>query len=148
VQRDSRRAQTSAHSAQSSGGVGGHRGASETTPRRSVATSGISTRELTAPGALLRVRGVTLVGVLPMHRRRGLLSAALHETTDGTLDALLAGPRLARVVMAPNLWVRLVDVPAAPAARTYTAPLDAVLEVDDAFCPKRRSLQAHRERRR
>ena len=34
-----------------------------------------------------------------------------------------------------NLWVRLVDVGAALAARTYSAPFEAVFEVADAFCP-------------
>ncbi|MFE0672237.1 GNAT family N-acetyltransferase [Streptomyces sp. NPDC058867] len=33
------------------------------------------------------------------------------------------------------LYVRLVDVGAALAARTYQAPVDVVLEVEDAFCP-------------
>jgi predicted acetyltransferase len=35
-----------------------------------------------------------------------------------------------------GLWVRLVDVPAALAARRYTSPVDAVLEVRDAFLPE------------
>ncbi|MEA2384359.1 MAG: hypothetical protein QOH72_4330 [Solirubrobacteraceae bacterium] len=54
---------------------------------------------------------------------------------DEPLAEILAGPRLPRFVMGPNLWVRLVDVPAALAARRYAAPVDVVLEVDDAFCP-------------
>jgi predicted acetyltransferase len=48
---------------------------------------------------------------------------------------LLRGPHRARVELGQNLWIRLVDVPAALAARTYGAPLDVVLEVEDAFCP-------------
>ncbi len=36
---------------------------------------------------------------------------------------------------ADNLWVRLIDVPGALAARTYTVPGSLVLEVTDAFCP-------------
>jgi predicted acetyltransferase len=39
------------------------------------------------------------------------------------------------VELGSNLWVRLVDLPAALAARTYGAALDVVLEVEDAFCP-------------
>jgi predicted acetyltransferase len=35
-----------------------------------------------------------------------------------------------------GLWVRLVDVPAALTARTYTAPFRAVLEVEDDVCPQ------------
>ncbi|MEU1179209.1 GNAT family N-acetyltransferase [Streptomyces sp. NPDC005820] len=34
-----------------------------------------------------------------------------------------------------QLYVRLVDVGAALQARTYQAPMDVVLEVEDAFCP-------------
>ncbi|MFF4588572.1 GNAT family N-acetyltransferase [Streptomyces sp. NPDC001388] len=34
-----------------------------------------------------------------------------------------------------SLYVRLVDVGAALEARTYQAPVDVVLEVEDAFCP-------------
>jgi predicted acetyltransferase len=131
VERDSRRAQTSAHSAQSSGGDGGHRSGSDTTgmeirpvtadelepflhtsegafhedvhpedlelfaelfePERSlaafdgdamVATTGIFTRELTIPGGVLRIPGVTLVGVLPTHRRRGLLTQLMRRQLD------------------------------------------------------------------
>jgi predicted acetyltransferase len=39
-----------------------------------------------------------------------------------------------RVVLARSLWVRLVDVPAALAARAYASDPDVVLEVTDAFC--------------
>jgi predicted acetyltransferase len=48
---------------------------------------------------------------------------------------LVQGPQRTRVDLGQNLWVRLVDVPVALAARTYAAALDVVLEVDDAFCP-------------
>jgi len=47
----------------------------------------------------------------------------------------VVSPQLPRLAVSQNLWIRLVDVPAALAARTYAAPLDVVLEVDDAFCP-------------
>ena len=33
------------------------------------------------------------------------------------------------------LYVRLIDVPAALKARTYTAPVDVVLDVTDSLCP-------------
>ena len=39
------------------------------------------------------------------------------------------------VVLESSLWVRLVDVPAALAGRSYAADADVVLEVADAFCP-------------
>ena len=48
---------------------------------------------------------------------------------------LIRGPYRARVELGQNLWIRLVDVPAALATRTYEAPVDTVLDVDDAFCP-------------
>jgi predicted acetyltransferase len=54
---------------------------------------------------------------------------------DEPYGELVTGPQNARVELGANLWVRLVDVPAALAARVYAAPLDVVLEVDDAFCP-------------
>jgi predicted acetyltransferase len=54
---------------------------------------------------------------------------------DEPYGELVSGPQNARVQLGANLWVRLVDVPAALAARAYAAPLDVVLEVDDAFCP-------------
>jgi predicted acetyltransferase len=48
---------------------------------------------------------------------------------------LVEGPGRPVVRVGPNLFVRLVDVDAALAARTYGAPLEAVFEVDDPFCP-------------
>jgi predicted acetyltransferase len=53
---------------------------------------------------------------------------------DEPLLELLDGPQRPRVALRPNLWVRLVDVGAALAARTYAAPVDVVFEVEDAFC--------------
>lgn len=53
---------------------------------------------------------------------------------DDPLLHLLAGPRTATPTVADALWVRLVDVPAALSARSYAAPVDVVLEVEDAFC--------------
>ncbi|MFF9620266.1 GNAT family N-acetyltransferase [Streptomyces griseosporeus] len=43
--------------------------------------------------------------------------------------------RRCQVRLRDALYVRLVDVGAALAARTYQAPVDVVLEVEDAFCP-------------
>lgn len=54
---------------------------------------------------------------------------------DEPLLHLLAEPRAALARLKDNLWFRLVDVPAALAARRYATDIDAVLEVDDAFCP-------------
>ncbi|MBA3523444.1 MAG: GNAT family N-acetyltransferase [Geodermatophilaceae bacterium] len=62
-----------------------------------VATAGIFSRVLTVPGALLPVAGVTLVGVAPTHRRRGLLRSMitqqlteLHESAAEPVAALWA----------------------------------------------------------
>jgi predicted acetyltransferase len=49
-----------------------------------------------------------------------------HLVTDGRA---LTGPVL------DALWVRLVDVDRALAARRYPAPIDLVIEVRDEFCP-------------
>jgi predicted acetyltransferase len=146
MQRDSRRAQTSAHSAQSSGGSGGarHTGGMEIRPiaaeelepflraaesafhddvheedlelfgeliepertlaafdaEQMVATTGIFTRELTVPGGLVRMPGVTLVGVLPTHRRRGLLTALMRRQID---DIHAAGEPIAALWASENV---------------------------------------------
>ncbi|MGW2819654.1 GNAT family N-acetyltransferase [Streptomyces sp. NPDC001443] len=43
--------------------------------------------------------------------------------------------RRCRLRLRDSLYVRLVEVGAALAARTYQAPVDVVFEVEDAFCP-------------
>jgi predicted acetyltransferase len=54
---------------------------------------------------------------------------------DDPLALMLVNPRAVQRTVGDGLWVRLVDVAAALAARTYTADIDVVLEVHDAFCP-------------
>jgi predicted acetyltransferase len=54
---------------------------------------------------------------------------------DEPLWLMLSDPDGVRVVLARSLWARLVDVPAALAARAYASDPDVVLEVSDAFCP-------------
>jgi predicted acetyltransferase len=54
---------------------------------------------------------------------------------DTPFAVLIQGPQRTHVELGQNLWVRLVDVPAALAARTYGAAVDVVFEVEDAFCP-------------
>ncbi|HEX4691432.1 MAG TPA: GNAT family N-acetyltransferase [Solirubrobacteraceae bacterium] len=51
-----------------------------------VATSGLLTRELTVPGGVVGMAGVTSVGVRPDHRRQGLLGRMMH----GHLEAIHA----------------------------------------------------------
>lgn len=55
--------------------------------------------------------------------------------TDDPLLWLLADPRRTRARMTDGLWARLVDVDRALAARRYSAPADAVIEVRDDVCP-------------
>ena len=50
-------------------------------------------------------------------------------------NEIVEGPQRPRTTLGSNLWVRLVDVGAALAARTYNAPFAVVFEVEDAFCP-------------
>jgi predicted acetyltransferase len=61
---------------------------------------------------------------------------AAKRPVDEPLRWQLADPRALRVTRtADDLWIRLVDVPGALAARTYLVPGSLVLEVTDAFCP-------------
>jgi predicted acetyltransferase len=54
---------------------------------------------------------------------------------DEAIFDLVEGPGRPLVRIGPNLFVRLVDVDAALAARTYAAPFEVVFDVEDAFCP-------------
>jgi predicted acetyltransferase len=54
---------------------------------------------------------------------------------DHPLFFLLREPRRTRYRRGDGLWVRLVDVGAALAGRTYVVEPDLVFEVRDAFCP-------------
>lgn len=54
---------------------------------------------------------------------------------DHPLLLLLAEPRRARFTVGDGIWVRLVDVEAALAARSYKDGDPVVLEVRDVFCP-------------
>jgi predicted acetyltransferase len=61
--------------------------------------------------------------------------AAAQLPVDHPLLYLLAEPRRLRFTVGDALWVRLVDVEAALAARTYEPGEPVVLDVGDAFCP-------------
>jgi predicted acetyltransferase len=54
---------------------------------------------------------------------------------DEPLPHMLTDPRAAAMRLGDGLFVRVVDVPRALAARSYSAPVDVVLEVGDARCP-------------
>lgn len=60
---------------------------------------------------------------------------APRQSPDPTLLLLLADPRRLGLTMADGLWVRLVDVRAALAGRSYPGAGSLVMELDDAFCP-------------
>ncbi|MFB9239579.1 GNAT family N-acetyltransferase [Plantactinospora siamensis] len=51
------------------------------------------------------------------------------------LPHLVADPRRLAARLGDGLWIRLIDLPAALAARRYAAPVDAVLEVTDQRIP-------------
>jgi predicted acetyltransferase len=54
---------------------------------------------------------------------------------DDPILLLLADARAKLTDVADALWIRLVDLDRALAARRYAAPVDLVLAVTDAFCP-------------
>ncbi|MCX5378348.1 GNAT family N-acetyltransferase [Streptomyces sp. NBC_00091] len=60
---------------------------------------------------------------------------AFMRPVDDPLFHLVSDVRRVRVRQRDALHVRLVDLPAALEARAYGAPLDVVLEVEDALCP-------------
>ncbi|MYS24740.1 Predicted acetyltransferase [Streptomyces sp. DvalAA-14] len=66
------------------------------------------------------------------------LTSRIHFTNrpaDDPLQHLVSDVRRCQLGFRDGLHVRLVDVGAALAARTYSAPVDVVLDVGDAFCP-------------
>ena len=87
------------------------------------------------------VRVSELLGSTP-ESWAGLWSYALHQDLTAEISAerrsgqdpifdLLAGVRRAAAKRSDTLWVRIMDVPRALAARAYSAPLDVVIEVRD-----------------
>ncbi|MFH8343897.1 GNAT family N-acetyltransferase [Streptomyces sp. NPDC018045] len=58
-----------------------------------------------------------------------------NRPADDPFLHLVDDVRRCRVVVRESLFVRLVEVGEALAARTYAAPLDVVLDVTDPFCP-------------
>lgn len=55
--------------------------------------------------------------------------------TDDPLWFLLVDPRAALPRISDNLWIRILDVAPALAARRYQAPVDVVLDVTDGLLP-------------
>ncbi len=62
------------------------------------------------------------------------ISADLRPADDPLLYQL-SDPRRARPQVADNLWVRIIDLPAALAGRAYSVPVEVVLEVSDELLP-------------
>ncbi len=60
---------------------------------------------------------------------------ATRRPVDDPLPFLLADPRRARCTVRDGLWLRLVDLRAALAIRSYQSEDELVLEVADSFCP-------------
>ncbi|NUS16019.1 MAG: GNAT family N-acetyltransferase, partial [Streptomyces sp.] len=58
-----------------------------------------------------------------------------NRPADDPVQQLVSDIRRCHLGWRDGLYVRLVDLPAALAARGYTTPVDVVLEVEDAFCP-------------
>lgn len=58
-----------------------------------------------------------------------------HRPTDDPLLHLLADPRRLRARLGEGVWVRLVDLPTALCQRSYSAPIDVVLDITDESCP-------------
>jgi len=66
------------------------------------------------------------------------LTSAVHAApfaTDDPLLYLLTDMRGTGARLRDNLWLRIVDVPAALTARTYLTPVDAVVRVEDPLFP-------------
>jgi predicted acetyltransferase len=62
------------------------------------------------------------------------ITADLRPADDPLLYQLL-DPRRARLQLSDNLWVRIIDLPAALTRRAYAGPVDVVLEVFDELLP-------------
>ncbi|MEU1122906.1 GNAT family N-acetyltransferase [Streptomyces sp. NPDC005899] len=95
-------------------------------PRGSVLLRDLAALDPASCAALWRfLLGIDLVSVVEC-RNRPADDAVLHMVSD---------VRRCEVHLRDGLYVRLVDVGAALEARSYRAPVDVVLDVEDAFCP-------------
>ncbi len=91
----------------------------------------VSVREVVAPDApVARALWGVLTDLDLMATAEAWLLAPDDPITHLLVDLRAAEPRIV-----DNLWVRVLDVPAALAARRYAAPVDVVLEVTDALVP-------------
>lgn len=99
--------------------------------------------EPAGPRYEVRLREIATVDAAATHRLWSFvldldLTASVSASqlaVDDPLTHLLVDRRAAVPRLGDNLWVRLLDVPAALSARRYAAPLDTVLEVRDDRVP-------------
>ncbi len=99
--------------------------------------------EPTGPAGVVRVRELVAPDAATTHRLWSfLLDLDLMATVetpmlpvDDALPQLLLDPRAAAARLSDNVWVRLLDLPAALAGRRYAAPVDVVLDVRDGLLP-------------
>lgn len=61
--------------------------------------------------------------------------SAGHRPVDDAIQWMLASPRSMQRRLGEGMWVRVLDVPAALSARTYSAPMDVVIQVVDDTIP-------------
>lgn len=95
------------------------------------------------PSSTVRVRQLSALDAAAAHRLWSFLLdldlTVRVETpalpVDDVLLQLLVDPRPGQRRVGDNLWVRVLDVPAALTARRYAGPLDVVLDVGDALLP-------------
>jgi len=95
------------------------------------------------PRGIVHVREAVAVSPAAAHRLWSTLIdldlMATVETwlqpVDDALLQLLVDSRAADPRIVDNLWVRILDLPVALAARRYPSPVDVVLEVTDALIP-------------
>ena len=128
---------------------------------RIVGTAGVYTRALTVPGGPVPAACVTAVGVVPTHRRRGLLTRMMRRQLE---DVHARGEALAALwASEPAIYGRFgyglaarsaqlsVRTPAAVAApvsgaTTVVAPADAIERVAPVYDAVRRERPGHLDR--
>src|SRR5919202_2429947 len=126
-----------------------------------VGTAGVYTRALTVPGGPVPAACVTAVGVLPTHRRRGLLTRMMRRQLE---DVHARGEALAALwASEPAIYGRFgyglaarstelsVRTPAAVAApvegvTTVVAPADAIARIAPLYDAVRRERPGHLDR--
>ncbi|MFC5150976.1 GNAT family N-acetyltransferase [Streptomyces amakusaensis] len=98
----------------------------ESGPNGTVALQDLQAVEPQGHAALMRyLFGIDLTSTVSMSSR----------PVDDPWQHLVSDPRRCALRSWDGLYIRPVEVGAALAARTYRAPVDVVLEVEDAFCP-------------